>query len=203
MLAGLLVAGAALIACGGRTESQSGCASAVVWRGETRLGLSVRGDRIQWPPIERTVQARVPACNDGGGSSGDSRSVQLSQFQGVAPEVALALADDAGVDTLFLGAGYFPQVPGHPLHEALYRFLGAPDETRGRRCPRVPQRSGRLRRVDGAAGWVSLDDESIWWVDAGTVIRAPTTPGRRGWRRASAYRSQGCAVQPGGAWHAT
>ncbi len=77
------------------------------------LGLSVRGDRIQWPPIERTVQARVPAGNDGGGD-GDSRSVQLSQFQGVAPEVALALADDAGVDTLFLGAGYC-----HPLHEAL------------------------------------------------------------------------------------
>jgi hypothetical protein len=62
--------------------------------------------------------AGAPACRDAlGGEAGASRAVEVSSIGGVDPRLAIAALDDARHG--YFAAGYFVQLPSHPLHAFL------------------------------------------------------------------------------------
>jgi hypothetical protein len=110
-----LIAALALIGCAGEETGEGGaCAAALVHDGMLYRGTDVdagRGVR-SGDLIEEGFS--LPGCNDGGGPEPD-RSTTVFAVRGVSPEVAVI--DDA---SLYVNAGYFTELPDHPLHEVLH-----------------------------------------------------------------------------------
>ena len=110
-----LIAVLALTGCGSEETGEGGaCAAALVHDGMLYRGTGVdagRGVR-SGELIEEGFS--LPGCNDGGGPEPD-RSTTVFAVRGVSPE--LAVIDDASV---YVNAGYFTELPDHPLHEVLH-----------------------------------------------------------------------------------
>jgi hypothetical protein len=109
---------------GGSTSEPAGsssCASAVRWNGDIYFGnvLAMRHGR-------RVGTGTIPPCESGD----DPRRIPLNRLRGVNPTVALAVAGDH--DSVFLAEGFFPQLAGHPVHDAIRRRSGP--LLRPRRC---------------------------------------------------------------------
>jgi Domain of unknown function (DUF5666) len=78
-----------------------------VYYSETVAALPARGASLGL--------AGAPACRDAlGGEAGASRAVEVSSIAGVDPRLAIAALDDAQHG--YFAAGYFVQLPSHPLH---------------------------------------------------------------------------------------
>jgi hypothetical protein len=131
---GVVSAAAALTAaCGGSdvreasSSTSAMCAAAVEWQGTTYVGETVS------TPAELGAQlgeGQIPSCSDTpGGTPTASQPVRLVVVSGVPREQAVAVAGDMG--HVYLAPGYFPQLPGTPLHDLVYARSDAPDERGG------------------------------------------------------------------------
>ena len=124
-------------AVGGSTRESarsSSCASAVQWNGNIYFG-----NALAMPHGRRVGTGTIPPCESGD----DPRRVPLNRLRGVNPTVALAVAGDH--DSVFLAEGFFPQLAGHPVHEAIRRRRGP--LLRPRRCRGRFERTGTVTAV--------------------------------------------------------
>lgn len=79
--------------------------------------------------------------------------VELQRIRGVSAKLAVVRPGQPGV---FLAPGTFPELPGHPLHKALYGPRTAPDATTDRACGARHRVSGYLPYTPGAGGPMTL-----------------------------------------------
>jgi hypothetical protein len=98
--------------------------------------------------------------------------VELQRIRGVSPKLAVTRPDQPGV---FLAPGTFPELPGHPLHKALFGSRSMPDAMRDRTCGPPHRVRGVLPFTPGAIGRITVATPSgvqvDVLVDAGTRFR--------------------------------
>jgi hypothetical protein len=143
-------------------------------------------------------EALIPACDDTGDGSGpgcegeDGTAVPVLRLSGV--DSQLAVGTRAAGRAVYLAAGYFPELPNHPLHMAIYGTPRRPNERAGWRCEApIPDVLGAVVNETPGWGWVfqvRFEDERIER-DAGRtalIVDAQTQHHRlrQGW--ASTYR---------------
>ncbi len=117
----------------GATEARAtSCIPMLSFRGQQYLpggpAREVRGTRLgtaQEPGCPLLASPGMPQPDPG------SRAVPVYRIRDVHPLVALTTSDGP-----YLGAGFFPALPGHPLHGAIYRSGRRPIATRGLWCLR-------------------------------------------------------------------
>lgn len=73
--------------------------------------------------------------------------VELVRMRGVPPAITVGLRGQPR--WVYLAPGYFPELPTHPLHRALYGRSSRRDATRGRRCSRLLLARGQVRSTPG------------------------------------------------------
>ncbi len=129
----------------------------------------------------RLAAAIVPPCGDRTGvasGSDDGERVRAFRIPGVDPHVAIGVPYPSG-RRVYLAAGFLPELPGHPLHDAAYGSARRPNERAGWRC------GDPIRDVVGTvttSGWslrVRFKGERVrrqynrtaLFVDAATTIR--------------------------------
>jgi hypothetical protein len=130
------------------------CARLIVWNGTSYDDEVVDIDRSVafGASLGTGVQ---PACEDHGGAVGcrgeDDEEIEIFRLVGVDPRVAVGVRY-AGEPLALLTPGFIPQLPDHPLHEALYGTPGQPNEREGGwRCAKpIPDLLGEV--VDVVAG---------------------------------------------------
>ena len=75
-------------------------------------------------------EALIPACDDEGsgpGCGGDEGTlVPVFRLSGIDPQVAVGARADGR--EVYLAAGYFPDLPDHPFHMAIYKSPQRPNE---------------------------------------------------------------------------
>jgi uncharacterized protein DUF6281 len=163
------------VACDSGSEHRSqpprsapaGCFFAVDWNGTAYYGRS-----YALPPLGGELgTASAPACTDVlGGEAGASRLVEVRRIAGIVPTLAIAVKGDAA--HAYLAAGYFVELPSHPLHVG---SAGQPDALAGcattgplklegvvqRNAPslvlRVSRRGSLARRYVGSRAVLSID----------------------------------------------
>jgi hypothetical protein len=148
------------------------CGSDLVWH-----------DRIYYAEPVVALPARagnlgiagVPSCPDVlGGETGASRAVDVIGLAGVNPNLALAVADDARHG--YFAAGYFVQLPSHPLHVVLadearvcagprLRLVGKVERNVGSLALR-----GRVVRVDARTRIEGLSRNGLPYVGVGREV---------------------------------
>jgi hypothetical protein len=122
---------AVMAGCGGGADSaDASCSSGVQWRGTLYLGQIDKGfpraDGALAPP------GVVPACNDQPDSHEPDRPATVQRVAGVPPALALRVEGDDRL--IYLPLGYFTALPGHPLHDAVWKDGGHPYVAGGGRC---------------------------------------------------------------------
>jgi Family of unknown function (DUF6281) len=128
-------------------------------------------------------KAFVPACEDEGTAGCQHESaeeVPIFRLPGVDPHVAVGGPSPGGHE-VFLAAGFFPQLPGHPLHAAAYGAARRPNERAGWHCgDAIPGLVGTVTHTPGW-GWIfgvrfqgdrvrRQNDRTAVFVDARTSI---------------------------------
>ena len=80
-------------------------------------------------------EAIVPPCGEEGAGcrAAEGDEVRVFRLPGVDPHVAVGARSPFGRE-VYLAAGFFPELPDHPLHEAAYGSARRPNERRGWRC---------------------------------------------------------------------
>ena len=117
--------------------------------------------------------ARIPDCTAGGRCAPPEETVAAFEIGGVPAEAALLAPDYYG---LFVAAGTFPELPDHPLHEAVYGLSNRPNLRLD--CGSVFTIEGTVNQVDplridveSSELELSEEDERTWLeVDSGTRI---------------------------------
>jgi hypothetical protein len=148
------------------------CGSDLVWH-----------DRIYYAEPVVALPARaaslgvagVPSCPDVlGGETGASRAVEVTGLAGVSPNLALAVTEDGQHG--YFAAGYFVQVPSHPLHVVLaqeapqcaglrrLRVVGTVERNDGSLTLRVSRRSTKVFLVGARTRIVGLSRGSLPYV---------------------------------------
>jgi hypothetical protein len=131
----LIVLALALAGCGsssgGRAGHASACAAAVSYHG--MLYVAIGHHRHLPARRARLAGGRVPRCADHEGAATRDQPVDLRRLGGISPAVAVyARAPFPGV---YVNAGSFAELPGHPLHKAIYGSARKPVwALRGRVC---------------------------------------------------------------------
>jgi hypothetical protein len=131
---GALLAGTGLLASLGGATS---CVEIITWNGVDYIGA---GKIAEEPALGSSLGSGViPPCvgSDASGCEGeDEQPVALFRIPGVNPEIAVVVRPTAS--RVFLAPGYFPELAGHPLHDAIFGpRLGRPEEKRGFSCGRA------------------------------------------------------------------
>lgn len=98
-------------------------------------------------------EATLPFCDDEGNGGCERHSdekIAVFRLPGIDPHVALAAHWPAGPE-LFLAAGFFPELPDHPLHAAIFGSPERPDERAGGwNCgPQIPDLTGAVTLTPG------------------------------------------------------
>ena len=110
--------------------------------------------------------ATIPDCTAGGRCAPPEEEVVAFELAGVPTEVAVLVPEY--FDGLFIAAGTFPELPGHPLHEAVFGRPSRPDYRQG--CGAAFRLEGTVNlasplRIDVSGSEVELDeDEGTWLV---------------------------------------
>jgi hypothetical protein len=139
-----LVAVLAGVALGGSEPANGSCAPVLKWRGHLYEGFGPvdNPDALQVGP-RLSRKAKDPPCIDtfpAPKPRPKAARVVVRQYVGVPPQLGLSW-----LGSLYLAAGYFPQLPGHPLHAALYGTdPGEPDGTSHARCGGTHMIEGRV-----------------------------------------------------------
>lgn len=104
-------------------------------------------------------EALNPPCNDTGGSSEPGcegevgEAVPVFRLAGIDPEVAVGARHYER--EVYLAAGYFTELPDHPLHIAIFKSPWLPNERAGWRCgPPILDLPGAVVNQTPGAGWV-------------------------------------------------
>lgn len=128
VLAGLFTA------CGFIVGPASGsCAFLIEWNGV----LYGEPNIDQAPRFGPSLgEGAVPACDDTGSSGcshlhGNDQSIAIYRLPGIDPHVAFGTVTPWGDRQPFLAAGFFPELPGHPLHGVIYGSPRRPNERSG------------------------------------------------------------------------
>jgi hypothetical protein len=116
----------------------------------------------------------IPDCTAGGRCAPPEESTAAFTLVGVPAELAFAVP--GYYDGLFVAPGTFPELPDHPLHEAVFGPRSRPDYRQG--CGEMFRLEGTVNlagplRLEVTASEVELaeDQEGAWLVvDAGTRI---------------------------------
>ncbi|HXV58533.1 MAG TPA: hypothetical protein VD704_11745 [Gaiellaceae bacterium] len=165
---------AALLATGVLATPALGdqCPVEIVWE-DVRYELApVRFDAPEpGPPVG---DATVPRCPSGGRCAPPEKTVTAYRVAGVPPTAALVAPGHE--DGVFLAHGTFAELPGHPLHEAVYGTATNPDYAR--RCSERVVFHGVVDQVAPLrveaevpdAGVLVEDGRAFLSVDAGTRI---------------------------------
>jgi Family of unknown function (DUF6281) len=131
----VIVLAGLLSACGLVVGPASGsCAFLIEWNGV----LYDEPNIAQAPRFGPALGAgTMPACDDTG-SSGcsrlhgeDEQSIAIYRLPDIDPHVAFGAVAPWGDRQPFLAPGFFPQLPGHPLHDAIYGSPKRPTERAG------------------------------------------------------------------------
>jgi hypothetical protein len=108
-----------------------------LWNGSLYVGgySTASGSAADLRQGDRLEGGVAPACCDTPGScdGGDKGApLELWTIEGVDPSVALMgaglVGDPSGERPYFIAAGTLPQLPSHPLHEAIFGSPDLPDE---------------------------------------------------------------------------
>jgi Family of unknown function (DUF6281) len=101
--------------------------------------------------------AVAPSCGDEEGGCEPLRGssdepVAIFRLPGIDPHVAVGASEPCCGPGAFLAAGFFPEFPGHPLHDAIYDSSREPNERDGGwRCGRqIPHLVGAVTHTPGA-----------------------------------------------------
>lgn len=112
----VLVAG-----CGDAAEESGACAAAVIYDDMVYLGQHIRHNPLR--PGEPLDGAVSPACHDTIPADPDEHDepTDLRRVKGVDPEIAVWVPGEGRRWAVYVNAGSFPEIRGHPLHAVLYR----------------------------------------------------------------------------------
>lgn len=172
----LVVAGA--VGSLSASASGSSCAQTVEWRRTTYDAVPAR--QASTSLTRRLGRGEVVPCLEARGCAGTppARNATILRIEGVDPEVAVGVEEDAG--SVYLAEGYFVELAGHPLHRAVFGRDGTPNETAGLDCGRAFRRIGRRVPPLTSVLRVELDGqdrEATFFVDAKTEIAVPERNG--------------------------
>jgi hypothetical protein len=141
--AGLLVGAAAATSCGPLIE----------WKGVLYSGANL-AHAVRFGGL--LGEGLVPPCDGSEGCQAEEgKRVDVYRLPRVDPAVAIGGRGPLGRRNAYLAPGYFPQLPGHPLHRALYGSPRRPNERAGAwQCGRpIEGLRGTVARTVGW-GWV-------------------------------------------------
>src|SRR3954447_5277813 len=136
---------AAAVASWGSAPAAGSCAPFLKWRGHLCEGTGPleNPDALRIGP-RLSLLAKDPPCIDASPAPKPRPKparVVVRQYQGVPPQLGLSWQG-----SLYLAVGYFPQLPTHPLHAAIYGTdPDEPDATSHARCAGIHTISGKLR----------------------------------------------------------
>lgn len=158
----VIVLAGLLSACGLIVGPASGsCAFVIEWNGVHYGELNIDQAPRFGPSLG---EGAVPACDDTG-SSGcsrlhgeDDQSIAIYRLRGVDPHVAFGALTPWGDRQPFLAPGVFPELPSHPLHEAIYWSPRRPSERRGGwHCGEpIPDLTGRVTVSPAGGGFLGV-----------------------------------------------
>lgn len=115
-------------------HASAACAPTLSWRGHGYDGVALRRPAVLRVGRRLATRARIPPCIDTVPPPDPlprEEKVVVRRYRGVSPRLALRTGDGG----LWVASGFFPQLPSHPLHEALYGPRpGVPDATKSGRC---------------------------------------------------------------------
>jgi hypothetical protein len=162
-----------LTACGGQGSStNAACASVVEWRGATYYGTTARQPLTLGEALDGGA---VPLCNDTntGNEETGSQPVALASIDGLPAEQAVA----TDPSTLYVAAGYFPQLPGTPLHDAIYGSRSDVPDERGTAChdAQTKELQGAIRNESFGNLWLDRRRDPIF-TEARTVVEGGGSP---------------------------
>jgi len=165
----LALAAGGILATVARGDS---CPVTVRWNGVLYTDAQARFAVLE--PGESLSDAMIPDCTAGGRCAPPEDAMAAFEISGVPPEAAVLVPDY--YDGLFMAAGTFPQLPDHPLHEAVYGRPNRPDYRQ--ECGPTFAIEGAVDqvdplRIDVRGSEVELDEEAegAWLaVDSGTRI---------------------------------
>jgi hypothetical protein len=167
-IVGVLVA-SGILATVARSDS---CAVTVRWNDSVYTHAQARFAVLK--PGGSLSEATIPDCTAGGRCAPSEETMAAFAISGVPPEAAVLVPDY--YNGLFVAAGTFPQLPDHPLHEALYGLPNRPDYRR--QCEPAFALEGTVNHVDplridveSSEVELSEEEEGAWLeVDSGTRI---------------------------------
>jgi uncharacterized protein DUF6281 len=166
--------------CGASQHRLSGgsgsCASRITWQGAVYYGQLFPA---QLPATLTLGTGGRPTCMDSnGGEAGASSTVDVRRLAGVDPRVAVAVRGEP--DVAYLAAGYFLQLPSHPLHDAVTWPARALNELIGCRLSPPLRLEGATRygpslsldvsKRDGIAQRYVRADQVLLFVDGKTRV---------------------------------
>jgi hypothetical protein len=164
------------------SETQASCEATVEWRGTTYLGTRVGRMPTR---IGRLGAGVIPSCNDTiPPHPSDSSSVAVFAVEGISPQAAITVAGDPS--TLYIGRGFFPQLPGTALHEAAYGPDGGRPDEAGSTCRSTAtsaELTGKVRSVSFGVLWLDVSSGGqglprlvTIFPDARTKVESSATP---------------------------
>jgi Family of unknown function (DUF6281) len=178
----ILTGVACLLICAGCSSgaspdlvSGSACAARITWDGTVYYGQTFPS---RLPATLTLGTGGRPTCRDShGGEAGASSTVEVRRLSGVEPRVAVAVQGEP--EHAYLAAGYFIQLPSHPLHGAIEWSSRSLNELIG--CAKSPPMrvEGTIRYGPSASLDVSGRDdvarryvgsEALLFVDARTHV---------------------------------
>lgn len=98
------------------------CATAVRWNDVVYTGQTYRFAVLERG--RRLGEAEVPSCT-GGACAPPEQTTPVFAIEGV--PTAVAIVDTDSSTSVYVAPGTFPQLPDHPLHDALYGLPTRPD----------------------------------------------------------------------------
>jgi hypothetical protein len=131
--------------CGGASETEGGaCAAAVVYDDTVYLGEHIRHNTLR--PGEPLDGGISPACHDTIPADPDEHDepTELRRVRGVDPAIAVWVPGEGRRSAVYVNRGSFPEVRGHPLHEAIY---AGEDPPQGLRRPPNCRFDGTVERM--------------------------------------------------------
>jgi hypothetical protein len=135
--------------------SATSCARLLFWDG-VRYDGTGRSYAKHVRLAEQVGEALNPPCNDEGAPGCEreaGEAVPVFRLTGIDPEVAVG-ARHYGRE-VYLAAGYFTELPDHPLHMAIYKSPRLPNERAGWQCgPPIRDLLGAVVNETPGAGWV-------------------------------------------------
>ncbi len=148
------------------------CAVTVRWNDVVYTHATARLAVLE--PGGRVSDATIPDCTAGGRCAPPEDTMAAFEISGVPTHAALFVPDY--YDGLFVAAGTFPELPDHPLHEAVYGLPNRPNYRQD--CGAAFDVEGAVNQVDAlridvASSEIELEqgDEGAWLeVDSGTRI---------------------------------